>query len=80
MSNPLTRRAGLQLAPVVLETLVRHYFKRVKKRNEQEKVVNQLMQDELLYHEAFNIIKVRLQDTPVYWMAYFMVVFRNSLK
>lgn len=57
MSNPLTRRAGLQLAPVVLETLVRHYFKRVKKRNEQEKVVNQLMQDELLYHEAFNIIK-----------------------
>lgn len=57
MPNSLTRQAGLQLAPVVLETLVRHYFTRVKKKNKQEKAVNQLMQDELLYDEAFNIIK-----------------------
>lgn len=71
MSNPLTRQAGFQLAPVVLETLVRHYFKRVKKEN---KATNQLMQDEFLYHEAFNIVKARSRDdTLLYWMTDFMI-------
>ncbi|KAL4079158.1 hypothetical protein J3A83DRAFT_4086567 [Scleroderma citrinum] len=61
MSNRLTRQAGLQLAPVVLETLVQHYFKRVKKESAKNgKAVTQLMQDELLYDEAFNIVKVCL--------------------
>lgn len=55
MSNPLTRRAGLQLGPVVLGTLVHHYFGRLTKKN--GKVYTQLMQDELLYDQAFNIIK-----------------------
>ncbi|KAI5986945.1 Alpha/Beta hydrolase protein [Pisolithus albus] len=55
MSNPLTRRAGLQLGPVVLGTLVHHYFGKLAKKN--GKVYTQLMQDELLYDQAFNIIK-----------------------
>lgn len=60
MSNSLTRKAGLRLGPLVLETLVKHYFDRIKKENAQRSnFATQLHQDELLYHEAFNIVKVR---------------------
>lgn len=60
MSNSLTRNAGLRLGPLVLETLVKHYFDRIKKENAQRSnFTTQLHQDELLYHEAFNIVKVR---------------------
>ncbi|OAX36875.1 alpha/beta-hydrolase [Rhizopogon vinicolor AM-OR11-026] len=62
MPNSLTRNAGLRLGPVVLETLVKHYFDRLKKENEQRSnFATQLHQDELLYHEAFNIVKGFLQ-------------------
>jgi acetyl esterase/lipase len=62
MSNSLTRNAGLRLGPLVLETLVKHYFDRIKKENaQQSKFATQLHQDELLYHEAFNIVKSFLQ-------------------
>ncbi|KAG1760103.1 hypothetical protein EDD22DRAFT_902993 [Suillus occidentalis] len=58
MSNSLTRNAGLRLGPLVLETLVKHYFDRIKKENAQRSnFATQLHQDELLYHEAFNIVK-----------------------
>ncbi|KAG6332273.1 hypothetical protein ID866_6813 [Astraeus odoratus] len=61
MSNALTRQAGLQLGPVVLETLVHHYFDRIKKENKKNgKAVTKLRQDELLYDQAFNIVKVHL--------------------
>ncbi|KAG2104030.1 uncharacterized protein F5147DRAFT_270934 [Suillus discolor] len=62
MSNSLTRKAGLRLGPLVLETLVKHYFDRIKKENaQQSNFATQLHQDELLYHEAFNIVKSFLE-------------------
>ncbi|KAG2347393.1 alpha/beta-hydrolase [Suillus weaverae] len=62
MSNSLTRNAGLRLGPLVLETLVKHYFDRIKKENaQQSNFATQLHQDELLYHEAFNIVKSFLE-------------------
>ncbi|KAF5357302.1 hypothetical protein D9758_005908 [Tetrapyrgos nigripes] len=72
--NPLTRNVGLRVGPIVLETLVKHYFERIKegiqtsakevtakdgKEGDSEDLV-QLRQDELLYDEAFNIIKAFL--------------------
>ncbi|KAH7883288.1 hypothetical protein F5I97DRAFT_1903823 [Phlebopus sp. FC_14] len=58
MPNALTRTAGFTLGPVVLETLVKHYFDRIKKEGTQDgKTITQLRQDELLYDEAFNIVK-----------------------
>ncbi|KAG1746357.1 hypothetical protein EDB19DRAFT_1631628 [Suillus lakei] len=62
MSNSLARNAGLRLGPIVLETLVKHYFDRIKKENaQQSNFATQLHQDELLYHEAFNIVKSFLE-------------------
>ncbi|KAJ7772099.1 hypothetical protein DFH07DRAFT_803704 [Mycena maculata] len=59
--NTLTTQAGLKIGPIVLETLVKHYFDRLKhKAQESDKPVNQLRQDELLYDEAFNIVKAFL--------------------
>lgn len=58
----------VSLAPVVLEALVRHYFKRVEREN---RATNQLMQDEFLYHEAF--IKAGSRDsTLLHWMSDFL--------
>lgn len=62
MSNSLTRNAGLRLGPLVLETLVKHYFDRIKKESaQQSNFATQLHQDELLYHEAFNVVKSFLE-------------------
>ncbi|KAG2153191.1 hypothetical protein DEU56DRAFT_878912 [Suillus clintonianus] len=62
MSNSLARNAGLRLGPLVLETLVKHYFDRIKKENAQRSnFATQLHEDELLYHEAFNIVKSFLE-------------------
>ena len=57
MVNALTRHTGITLGPIVLETLVKHYFERVAKENENEETTR-LRKEELLYDEAFNIIKV----------------------
>ncbi|KAF9243236.1 Alpha/Beta hydrolase protein [Melanogaster broomeanus] len=58
MPNPLTRRVAQKLGPVVLGTLLKHYFDRVKKEAASDgTAITQLRQDELLYDEAFNIIK-----------------------
>ncbi|KAG6897533.1 hypothetical protein C0992_000518 [Termitomyces sp. T32_za158] len=51
--NALTTETGLKVGPVVLETLIRHYFERRKTRN----TTTQLRQDELLYDEVFNVVK-----------------------
>ncbi|OSC99852.1 alpha/beta-hydrolase [Trametes coccinea BRFM310] len=56
MVNSLTRQAGLKLGPIVLDVLVKHYFDRLRKDHE-GKDMPKLMQEELLYDEAFNIIK-----------------------
>ena len=58
MPNSLTRDAGLKLGPIVLETLVKHYFDRMKKDNASKTSIR-LRQDELLYDETFVIVKVR---------------------
>lgn len=58
MVNSLTRQAGLKLGPIILDVLIKHYFERVSKDNE-EQDMPKLLQEELLYDEAFNIIKVR---------------------
>lgn len=62
MVNSLTRQAGVKLGPLLLETLVKHYFDRLVKEDEsQGRVMTKLRQDELLYDEAFNIVKVGSQ-------------------
>jgi hypothetical protein len=57
--NGLTGSAGFKLGPVLFETLVKHYFERVGSA-EREGFV-QLRKDEILYDEAFNVVKVRLR-------------------
>ncbi|KAJ7647735.1 hypothetical protein FB45DRAFT_1052164 [Roridomyces roridus] len=59
MSGNLTAQAGLRIGPLVLETLVKHYFDRLKASKEP---VTQLKRDELLYDEAFTIIKTFLSE------------------
>ncbi|KAI0359652.1 alpha/beta-hydrolase [Trametes cingulata] len=56
MVNSLTSKAGLKLGPIILDVLVKHYFERLSKDHE-AKNMPKLMQEELLYDEAFNIIK-----------------------
>ncbi|KAI0776295.1 alpha/beta-hydrolase [Trametes elegans] len=56
MLNSLTRQAGLKLGPIILDVLVKHYFERLSKDSE-AKNMPKLLQEELLYDEAFNIIK-----------------------
>lgn len=53
--NALTTETGLKVGPVVLETLIKHYFERRKTGN----TTTQLRQDELLYDEVFSVVKVR---------------------
>lgn len=64
MVNALTRQAGVRLGPLLLETLVKHYFDRLVSENEsQGRVMTELRRNELLYDEAFNVVKVRF--TPL---------------
>jgi hypothetical protein len=64
MPNSLTRRVGLTIGPLFLETLVKHYFARVIKDSSKSGVP--LRNEELLYDEAFNIVKVSLSALPSY--------------
>ena len=61
MVNALTRKTGLTLGPIILETLVKHYFERVANENAEHAHSTRLRKEELLYDEAFNIIKVSCQ-------------------
>ncbi|KAI0653965.1 hypothetical protein C8Q70DRAFT_926701 [Cubamyces menziesii] len=56
MVNSLTRQTGLKLGPIILDVLVKHYFDRLRK-DQEAKHMPKLMQEELLYDEAFNIIR-----------------------
>ena len=60
MVNALTRKTGLSLGPIIFETLLKHYFDRIAKDHESEESTR-LRREELLYDEAFNIVKVRPQ-------------------
>jgi len=55
--NALTTEAGLKVGPVVLETLIKHYFDRRKKTTPDGKPRTPLRQDELMYDEVFNVVK-----------------------
>ncbi len=60
MVTSLTRDAGVKIGPLLLETLVKHYFDRLLKDNGLlNSGTTKLRKDELLYDEAFNIVKVR---------------------
>lgn len=73
--NGLTGSAGLKLGPLVLETLVKHYFERLKVKTPatvssdgvahdgnqgRPALSNNLRQEELLYDQAFAIVKVSI--------------------
>jgi hypothetical protein len=65
MVNSLAAKVGASFGPIILETLVKHYFERLKKEFPKEKA--QLRQDELLYDQAFNVVKVTIMFSfPVY--------------
>jgi hypothetical protein len=66
MVNTLTGSAGFKLGPVLFETLVKHYFERVGTAQSEEFV--QLRKDEILYDEAFNVVKVC--STPLVSLSY----------
>ena len=70
MVNTLTRNVGISFGPIILETLVKHYFERLKGEHHVGKGLTQLRKDELLYDEAFNVIKVPITP-PIYQTAKF---------
>ncbi|KAG6813290.1 hypothetical protein H0H92_012445 [Tricholoma furcatifolium] len=55
--NALATETGFKVGPVVFETLIKHYFDRHKKTVD-GKPVTPLRQDELMYDEVFNVVKV----------------------
>jgi hypothetical protein len=63
--NSLTGTVGLKVGPLVLETLVKHYLERIRGPSADLKdgksdgnTPSNLRQGELLYDEAFTIVKV----------------------
>lgn len=59
MPNSLFRQAGLKIGPIVLETLIKHYFDRILKDGAPNGT--KLRSEELLYDEAFTIVKVSVE-------------------
>lgn len=64
---------GLKVGPVMLGTLIKHYFDRVKVR-ESADLDKLLRQDEILYDEAFNIIKASHLHLDVFRVSYLSAV------
>ncbi|KAK0225287.1 Alpha/Beta hydrolase protein [Armillaria fumosa] len=60
--NPLTARTVLRAPPLLLKTLLKHYFNRVVKKKP-GKSSTRLRHDELLYDQMFSLLKVRLLCT-----------------
>ncbi|KAG5647060.1 hypothetical protein DXG03_001430 [Asterophora parasitica] len=56
--NALTTEAGLKVGPVLLDTLIKHYFDRHKTTTADGKPITRLRQDELMYDEVFNVVKI----------------------
>jgi hypothetical protein len=58
--NSLTGSVGLKLGPLLVETLLKHYLERPgADKDKTGPTYVQLREDELLYDEAFNVVKVR---------------------
>ena len=51
MVNALTRKTGLTLGPIILETLVKHYFERLSNAHDEEETTR-LRKEELLYRDS----------------------------
>jgi hypothetical protein len=60
----LTQTAGLKLAPLFVQSLVRHYYDKVVKDPDSPRVP--LRDEELLYDQVFSITKVCI---PMRWCA-----------
>ncbi|KAG6850876.1 hypothetical protein H0H93_007494 [Arthromyces matolae] len=55
--NALATESGFRVGPVVLETLVKHYFDKHRKTADGHGIPP-LRQDELMYDEVFNVVKI----------------------
>ncbi|KAF9560975.1 alpha/beta-hydrolase [Agrocybe pediades] len=58
--NTLTRDVSLKVGPVILDVLVKHYFDRLKSDTDANQGESTLKKDDVLYHEAFTIVKAFL--------------------
>ncbi|KIK71239.1 hypothetical protein GYMLUDRAFT_235590 [Collybiopsis luxurians FD-317 M1] len=73
MPSSLTRRVGLRVGPIVLETLVKHYLEKIKRdfvhsdngKDEGDEMV-QLRREELMYDEIFTIVKAFLEAASLH--------------
>ena len=54
-ANTLTRDIGLKVGPTMFQVLVQHYFDHLKLDVEKSDC---LKQEDVLYHEAFTVVKV----------------------
>lgn len=57
-SNNLTREISLKVGPVILEVLVKHYFDHLKGDAKKDGLEGNLKEEDVLFHEAFAIVKV----------------------
>ncbi|KAF8806587.1 alpha/beta-hydrolase [Phlegmacium glaucopus] len=62
-ANSLTRDVGLKVGPVMFDVLVQHYFDHIKRDAEKN---DRLKQDDVLYHQAFTIVKVSCPDVACF--------------
>ena len=53
LANTLTRDIGLKVGPTMFQVLVQHYFD-----NLEDDKSDSLKKDDVLYHQAFTIVKV----------------------
>jgi hypothetical protein len=68
MSNSLTRRTTLGFMPLFLRILLRHYYNKLikdKSRENASAVVVPLRSEELMYDEAFSIVRVSYPFPPI---------------
>ena len=80
LGNPLARDVGLRVGPIIFETLVKHYFDKHKKEGKAKDGQAQELKDlELLYHEAFTIIKVGSVQSPLFCSSLTELVFHECI-
>jgi hypothetical protein len=70
MSNSLTRKTALSFMPLFLRILLRHYYNKLGKKRSRENAsaaVVPLRREELMYDEAFSIVRVSY-PFPSIWL------------
>ncbi|KAL1678968.1 hypothetical protein EV122DRAFT_210830 [Schizophyllum commune] len=63
--NTLLAESALRAGPLVLETLVKHYFAKLK-RDTEKQAKTKLSEEDLLYDQAFTIIKAFLNEASLH--------------